>query len=64
MSLAYKHTSGFIAERSIIHELHEVALSNLDCSKLLPGASSLQFISDGRSVVVSSPFARIFKQAK
>lgn len=42
MSLAYKHISGFIAERSIMHELHQVALSNLDCRGLLPGASSSQ----------------------
>lgn len=64
MSLAYEHNSGFIAERSIIYEPQQAALSNLDWDKPLPGVSSSKFNSEGRSVVVFWPFANIFKKAK
>jgi len=60
MSLSYEHTSGFIAERSIIYELQLVALPNLDCNKLLPGVSPSKLNSEGRSVFASRSFANIF----
>lgn len=62
ISLSYEHISGFTAERSIICELQQVALSNLDSNELLPGVFYWMSNSAGRSVAVSLLLQIFFKR--